>query len=113
MTLMDGIAEWHFSATSHGKGDIDGLGGTCKLRVCEKILPGTTDPQNSSDFAECATTVCPGTTILHCSKTDVEVIKTTLDNSWHSEIGAIYSIPGTQKAHYFRKVSSIRLGSKP
>ena len=32
-TLMDENVEWDFSATSHGKGDIDGLGGTYKQIV--------------------------------------------------------------------------------
>ena len=33
LTLMDENVEWDFSATSHGKGDIDGLGGTYKQIV--------------------------------------------------------------------------------
>ena len=36
MTLMDGDIKWNFRATSHGKGEVDGLGGTCKRRVQEK-----------------------------------------------------------------------------
>ena len=74
--LMDENTEWDFSATSHGKEDIDGLGGNCKQRVRAKTLAQMNDLQNSIDFAECAA-VCPGITILHCSKTDVEEI--TLD----------------------------------
>ena len=33
------------------------------------------------EFAECVACVCPGIIILHCSKTDVEEIKATLDNA--------------------------------
>ena len=76
-TLMDENVEWDFSATSHGKGDIDGLGGTYKQIVLWKTLALTIGPQNS-EFAECAAAVCPGITILHCSKTDVEEIKATM-----------------------------------
>ena len=36
MSLMKQENEWDFSATSHGNGDIDGLGGTCKSRIREK-----------------------------------------------------------------------------
>ena len=93
MMLMDGNVEWDFSVPCHGKGDIDGLGGTCKQRVREKTLARTINPQNSIDFAGCAAAVCPGITILHCSKTDVEEIKATLENSWHTDNGKIYSIP--------------------
>ena len=74
---MDENVEWDFSATSHGKGDIDGLGSTCKQIVLWKTLAHTIDPQNS-EFAQCTAAVCPGITILHCSKTDVEEIKATV-----------------------------------
>ena len=108
MTLIDGNVVWDFSATCHGKGDIDGLGGTCKHRVCEKTLAHTTDQQNSIEFAKCAAAVCPRITILHCSTTDVEEIKAALNNSWHTNDGTIYSIP--QKAHYFRNVNHNTIG---
>ena len=78
--LIDGNVDWDFIATCDGKGDIDGLGSTCKRRVHEKTLAHTTDLQNSIDLAKCAAAVCPGITILHCSKTDVEEIKAGLDN---------------------------------
>ena len=78
--LIDGNVDWDFSATCHGKGDIDGLGSTCKRRVHEKTLAHTTVLQNSIELAKCAAAVCPGIPILHCSKTDVEEIKAALDN---------------------------------
>ena len=62
------------------------------------------------EFAECVACVCPGIIILHCSKTDVEEIKATLDNAWHTDSGTIYSIPGTWKAYYFRKVNPYTIG---
>ena len=33
MSLMKEETEWNFSAISHGKGDTDGLGGTCKQHI--------------------------------------------------------------------------------
>ena len=78
--LIDGNVDWDFSATCHGKGDIDGLGSTCKRRVHEKTRAHTTDLQNSIDLTKCAAAVCCGITILHCSKTDVEEVKAALDN---------------------------------
>ena len=101
---------WDFCAISHGKGDIDGLSGTCKQRVREKTFARTIHPQNSIEFAECVAAVCPGIIIVYCSKTDVEEIKATLDNSWHIDNGTIYSIPGTWMAYYFRKVNPYTTG---
>ena len=37
---------WDFCAISQGKGDIVGLGRTCKQKVREKTLARTIDPQN-------------------------------------------------------------------
>lgn len=34
-TLKESVA-WEFSTASHGKGDIDGIGGACKKNVREK-----------------------------------------------------------------------------
>ena len=78
--LIDRNVDWDFSATCHGKEDIDGLGSTCKRRVHEKTLAHTSDLQNSIYFAKCAAAVCPGIIILHCSKTDAKEIKAALDN---------------------------------
>ena len=51
MSLMKEEIKWDFNATSHGKGDIDGLGGTCKRRIREKTRARIIDPQTSLDFA--------------------------------------------------------------
>ena len=102
MTLIDGNV-WDFSATCHGKGDIDGLGGTCQHRVYEKTLARTTDLQNSIKFSKCAAAVWPRITILNCSSTDVEETKAAYDSSWHTNNGTVYSIP--RKTHYFRNVN--------
>ena len=49
--------EWDFSATSHGKDDTDGLGGTCKQGVREKTRARIIDPQRSLEFANCASEI--------------------------------------------------------
>ena len=48
-----------------------------KRRVHEKTLAHTSDLQNSIYFAKCAAAVCPGITIIHCSKTDAKEIKSS------------------------------------
>jgi hypothetical protein len=35
-------AQWHFFATSHGKGACDGIGGTVKRLITKSSLQGTT-----------------------------------------------------------------------
>ena len=102
MTLIDGNV-WDFSATCHGKGDIDGLGGTCQHRVYEKTLARSTDLQNPIEFAKCAAAVWPRIAILNCSSTDVEEHIAAYDSSWYTNNATVYSIP--RKTHYFRNVN--------
>ncbi|GBN50417.1 hypothetical protein AVEN_89431-1 [Araneus ventricosus] len=45
--------QWHFTATSHGKGAIDGLGDTIKRRVEEATCSRNTDPQTAEEFVDC------------------------------------------------------------
>ncbi|GFS70992.1 uncharacterized protein NPIL_660751 [Nephila pilipes] len=42
--------QWHFTATSHSKGAIDGLGGALKLRMREATLPKKIDPHTVEEF---------------------------------------------------------------
>ena len=102
MTTIPGSAAWEFSATSHGKGDIDGIGGTCKRRVREKTMARLVDPKNSLEFSQVSAEVCPKINIIHIAKENIITQKDQLDKSWSS----IMSIPGTRKAHYFQKVQT-------
>jgi hypothetical protein len=42
-------AEWHFFATSHGKGPCDGLGGTIKRLAAKSSLQNVNNPINSAE----------------------------------------------------------------
>ena len=51
---------WHFFATSHGKGPIDGLGSTIKRRVTEYSMANRqVDMVTTEDFARVAKERCP------------------------------------------------------
>ena len=47
---------WKYSATSHGKGVVDGIGGRVKFLVRQKALSGEVI-QSPKDFAATATTL--------------------------------------------------------
>lgn len=42
---------WHFSATSHGKGAIDGVGGTLKRLVWRRVKARHCEVRNAEEFA--------------------------------------------------------------
>ena len=48
---------WHYFEAHHGKGPMDGIGGTIKNMVFKKVLSGTTVINTLKKFAEFAHTV--------------------------------------------------------
>ncbi|KAJ8033178.1 39S ribosomal protein L13, mitochondrial [Holothuria leucospilota] len=46
--------EWNFFATSHGKGPVDGIGGSAKRFVMQKVLNGQHIVTNAASFADAA-----------------------------------------------------------
>lgn len=72
MTLSGIPTKWNFSATSHGKGCIDGIGGTVKRRIRDAVKARKIDPTTSLSFATEATKICPNINILHAASNDVE-----------------------------------------
>ena len=69
---------WKFSATSHGKGIVDGVGGKVKLSVHKKVMSlGKDRPtvQDSESFANLANEQSESTSIIHMTNEEVSAYK--------------------------------------
>lgn len=97
LTYMD----WSFFATSHGKGPIDGIGGTVKRAVWRRIMQGSAVVTNAAEFASLAKEACPNIVILYLSAADMESDRNALQTRWNENQPR--RIPNTQKMHYVRK----------
>ncbi|GBO09362.1 hypothetical protein AVEN_47310-1 [Araneus ventricosus] len=75
--LQPGDIEWHFTATGHGKGPVDGVGGTLKHRVREATLAKKINPCNAEEFLNTAKNICKNINLLYISETTVEKEKIT------------------------------------
>ncbi|CAF1523338.1 unnamed protein product, partial [Didymodactylos carnosus] len=64
---------WHFFATNHGKGVVDGLGGTVKGTVYGEIMAGKHQCKNGKDFTKIAQAKMPN--IILCEITTTEIAK--------------------------------------
>ena len=65
---------WTFSATSHGKGVVDGVGGKIKSSVHKKVMSLGKDGavvQDSESFAKLASELSKSTRVIHVSKEKV------------------------------------------
>ncbi|KAG1687719.1 DmX-like protein 2 [Nymphon striatum] len=100
----------HFSATSHGKGIIDGIGGRAKYLVRHKVMSKSSTPliiQNSQDFANAANQLMEKTTKLdyHWVQTaTISADSNVLNLSWNLEGTKLLSSgDGIQLWNYFEE----------
>ena len=88
---------YDFTATSHGKGAVDGIGGSAKRGVMAKVLSRQEIVKTAADFALTGAAACPGIRFIHVSKEEVEDYMGDLDDIAFS--GARH-LPGIRNVHH-------------
>lgn len=80
--------EWHFFATSHGKGAVDGVGGTVKRCVSAAILSRKVVVNNASSFAKVAEACCPNIMVILVLERDINAFtqQHNLESLWSNVI---------------------------
>ena len=71
---------WKFSATSHGKGVVDGVGGRVKSLVHAKAMSLGKDcvtVQDAESFCSAASRLCEKTTVIYVASKEIETYKST------------------------------------
>jgi len=103
-------AEWHFFATSHGKGPCDGLGGTVKRLAARASLQRTYDHQimTPHQLYEWASDNIPTIHFKFCTSEDYKRAETFLQERFQKS----RTIPGTQKLHCFVPLTENSLRTK-
>ena len=103
-------AEWHFSATAHGKGACDGLGGTVKRLAARASLqrPYNDQIMTARQLFDWATISIPTVHFDYCSSEDYELEQKYLEQRFMKA----RTIPGTRKLHSFIPVSEDKLQVK-
>ena len=86
---------WHFFATSHGKGIIDGLGGTVKRSVWRYIQSGRGHATTPQMFYEVAVQRNPNINIIYVGKSQVVENQNEMKLYWSNTV----PIAHTQKIH--------------
>ena len=85
--------QWKYFATSHGKGVVDGIGGSAKSLVRSQSKSKSSKSlsiQNSLDFFQAAKRLMPNVTVLHISQQEIDSIINE-QNPW-KEVHAIKGI---------------------
>ena len=96
-SVVDIQLSWNFFATSHGKGAVDGVGGTVKRAVASAVNSRSCVVTDASSFAEAAKSRCPNICILLVSAEDIDNFSKshTLEETWQLAT----AIPNTQAIH--------------
>lgn len=89
-------ATHHFHATSHGKGPIDGVGGTSKREVYQASMKGE-NILNASEFHQYLVKKNTAISSSLITESEYSTAKTMLTERWLNA----KTIKGTQKLHYF------------
>lgn len=103
-------AEWHFSATSHGKGACDGLGGTLKRLAARASLQRPYDAQimTPRQLFEWATMNIPTVAFNYCSMEEYERQQIFLEERFQNA----KTIAGTRKLHSFIPISKSKVRTR-
>ncbi len=103
-------AEWHFSATSHGKGACDGVGGSVKRLAARASLQCPYDHQimTPRQLFEWAVVNIPATSFQYITLEDYKSEEVLLEQRFRQS----RTIPGTRKLHCFIPVSRSKVSTK-
>ena len=107
--------QWHFFATSHGKGVVDGLGGTVKRVVWDAVLTrNVSTVLNAKEFAEASESFCKSIIITLCLNEDIlnSSEKLALDKCFRKAkpitgIKRLHCIEPTLKGHLYSSQPSV------
>ena len=104
-------AQWHFSATSHGKGACDGLGGTVKRLAAKASLqrPYNEQIMTARQLFDWASTMIPAVHFDYCANEDYLKEQHNLEERFQ----ASRTIPGTRKLHSFLPISDNTVHVRP
>ena len=86
---------WKVVATSHGKGAVDGIGGTVKRSVWRVVRAGTTAPLDAASYAEIASNRNPNINVEYVSSAEIENDSVEKAPSWSAAVG----VPNTLQVH--------------
>ncbi|XP_060754349.1 uncharacterized protein LOC132865864 isoform X2 [Neoarius graeffei] len=104
-------AEWHYFATGHGKGAVDGVGGTVKRAVGTAVLSREVVVANAENFAETAKKVCPKMEVLFVRQEEIKAFCTTHEVGRYWEL--VTPLPGTLNVHSVSPVAWGQVQHKP
>ncbi|KAJ8720597.1 hypothetical protein PYW08_006062 [Mythimna loreyi] len=92
--------EWNFFAASHGKGAVDGIGGSVKRSVWIAVKSRKAIVNSALEFYDLARSLSKNIFFVFVAKEEVKEKMAMLDDKWEG----LKNIPGIQSKHFFQSV---------
>lgn len=92
---------WHFFATSHGKGVVDGIGGTIKRLVYQSVLSGQ-QCTSAADFINIGRSKTNNIELYEIKQDQIDNAKKRLEPVFQS----LKTLPETKKIHCVNVLSN-------
>ena len=86
--------QWHFFQANHGKGPVDGVGGTVKHAVFRHVLSNKVVIKPPQQFAEYEDSILPNISVIFV---DDDILQLDYYGEWREEAVYVY---GTLKVHF-------------
>ena len=100
---------WNFFSSGHGRGAVDGVGGTVKRLVWKGVMAKQCVIRNAYDFVQYATAVVTNINIILIDAQHIKAQSSLLDQRW----SGIRTIPNTLKIHYLKSLSPYNVEVRP
>lgn len=93
--------ECHFSERYHSKSCCDGLGGTIKRYVQQRVMTDQYEVYNAKQFVDVARLFCDKIHVIDVTEEEINEKKDVLEQRWQNA----RTVTDTRKFHSFKKVS--------
>jgi len=100
---------WNFFSSGHGRGAVDGVGGTLKRLVWKGVLANQCVVRNAQDFAHYAKATVKHINTILIDSQYIKSQSSSLDKKWLK----VRPVPQTLKIHYVKPVSLYNIEIKP
>lgn len=99
--VFDVNMTWNFFAPRHGKGAVDGIGGSVKRFVYQRIMAGRVKVYSAEDFFKCWDGNTPRICSFFVATEDIERLTLCMEEKW----SVVKTIKGISKLFSFIKHS--------
>lgn len=99
--------DWSFFETAHGKGAVDGIGGTVKRTVWLAVLRNKVVVQSAEEFVKVARDLCISINVIFVPAHTIKELTSECEERWKD----CKQLPNTLKTHFLTPISTCTIAT--